>query len=381
MSEQRKRFEKALRGCAEGWVPQTSDPWPAIRERVSGAQASEDRVADAPRRRPLLVPDRPIGWILAVLSVLIVGAGVYAASGPFREVFRDGLPGPGAPGTGETTIPEQADGPVGAKVIADRMFRSEVPGVGDQRLGQTRSAGGARVTLVRAYADADSVVVGFTWEDLGGGRRVGGHPVELQPGYDLDSFGVRLTDESGTEFRFVSGGGQEGGSGPQGQTVVFAPEGEIEPDAEHRFRLEIPIIEVPDTPPGADSDAVRRVGEDLAFDFEMPVWPATVVEVNREATASGITLTLKRVTDSPGQPEAVVCLESRDDVRGWLPISEDLGQKISKPVAGEGHCLRTPLRRPLGGPSSLTVAKVQVNPLEGEVIRGPWTFDFKVPEP
>ena len=38
--------------------------------------------------------------------------------------------------------------------------------------------------------------------------------------------------------------------------------------------------------------------------FEARVRPAAVVEVNREATASGITLKLDQVTDSPGQPEA-----------------------------------------------------------------------------
>lgn len=380
-------MEKTLHGLAEAGVPETVDLWPAINERVVGRRTSEAQMIDEPagavarqRARPSrLAPDSPLGWVLAVLSVLILGAGVYAASEPVREVFRDGLPGPGATGTGETTDLGQADGHVGAKEIADRQFRSHVPGVGDEKLRQTKSAGGARVTLVRAYADADSVVVGFTWEDLEGGRRVGGRPVELQPGYDLGSFGVRLTDESGTEFRYVSGGGQLA-SGPQGHTVVFEPEGEIEPDAKHRFRLEIPILEMPVTSPGVDGDEFRRVGEPLAFDFETPVQPATVVEVDRSATASGITLTLERVTDSPGQPEAVICLKSRDSVRGWLPIGEDMGPEVSIPVNGEGHCLQTPLRRPLDGRSSVSVAKVQVNPLEGKVIRGPWTFEFEAPE-
>jgi tetratricopeptide (TPR) repeat protein len=40
VSEQRRRLEKALRGCAEGWTPQTTDPWPAIRERVAGTATS-----------------------------------------------------------------------------------------------------------------------------------------------------------------------------------------------------------------------------------------------------------------------------------------------------------------------------------------------------
>jgi len=38
--------------------------------------------------------------------------------------------------------------------------------------------------------------------------------------------------------------------------------------------------------------------------FEAPVRTAAVVEVNREATAGGITLKLDRVTDYLGQPEA-----------------------------------------------------------------------------
>jgi hypothetical protein len=38
--------------------------------------------------------------------------------------------------------------------------------------------------------------------------------------------------------------------------------------------------------------------------FEAPVRTAAVVEVNREATAGGITLKLDRVTDSAVQPEA-----------------------------------------------------------------------------
>jgi hypothetical protein len=43
--------------------------------------------------------------------------------------------------------------------------------------------------------------------------------------------------------------------------------------------------------------------------FEAPVRLAAIVEVNREATAGGITLKLERVTRSPGQPETVICLE------------------------------------------------------------------------
>jgi len=401
VSEQRRRLERALRECTERGAPaDTVDLWPAIKERViaqvtsgtpaSRAQASEDRVAHGPRRRrPLLVPDRPLGWVLTALSVLILGAGVYAASGLVREFLGNGLPGPGSSGPAEATNPKQTDGPVGGRMIAERMFRSEVPGVGGEKLRESKSAGGARVTLVRAHADADSVVVAFTLEDLRGGRRVDGHPAELQPGFDMGSFGVRLADESGTEFGFVTGGGQVSSGpnqilgGPKAHSVVYRPEGGLEPDAEHRFRLEIPVVAVPVTRLGVDSDGFRRVGEPLVFEFEVPVQPARVVEVNEKATADNITLKLERVTDSPGQPEAVICMEPREGVRSWFPGGGDLSYEGFKWLKGEGDCLEMVLRNgPLAGPSSLTVEQVELNPAsDGEVIRGPWTFEFEVPEP
>ena len=51
------------------------------------------------------------------------------------------------------------------------------------------------------------------------------------------------------------------------------------------------------------------------------------------------------------------------------------------PVAGEGDCLEVMLSDPLVGPSSVTVAQVEFNPAsDGDVIRGPWTFEFELPE-
>ena len=103
--------------------------------------------------------------------------------------------------------------------------------------------------------------------------------------------------------------------------------------------------------------------------------------MDRKATDSGITLTLERVTDSPGQPEAVVCLRPTDGVRGWFPSGGNLSLEGSKPIDGQGKCLEVMLNDPLVGPSSLTVAQVELNPAsDGDVIRSPWTFEFEVPE-
>lgn len=244
------------------------------------------------------------------------------------------------------------------------------------------------MTLGWAYADAESVVVGYTVEDLEGGRRVGEHPAELQPSYGN---GVRLTDESGTEFRLDSGGGavSEGPNnilkGPKANSALFEPAGRIEPGAARRFRLEVPLHERPVTPLGEGGKIPQPepVGEPFVFGFEIPVRPAPVVEVNRKATASGITLTLERVKDSPGRPEAVVCLElSNGVVRGWFPIGEDLSSEAPSRVVGEGNCLEMLLNDPLEGPSSVTVEQIELNPVskEAELVSGPWRFEFGVHE-
>lgn len=357
--------------------------------RTAGEQGGERRGEARPRRRTSpsrLIPGTFLGYALAVLSALILGVGAFAASGLVREIVGQGLPGPGAPDPSQGTNLAQSDGGLAG---AHSLFLSEVPG-GEgagfgQEVAQSQTAAGARVTLGWAYADAGSVAVAYTVEDLTGGRRVGANPAELQPGYPNR---VLLTDESGTEYRFADGGGEvsEGPNNilerPRPNSAVFEPMGRIEPGGWRRFHLEITLFEVPLTRPGEEAPEAQPVGDPFVFDFKVPVRPAPVVEVNQKATASGLTLALKRVTGSPGRPEAVVCLEPTDGVRGMFPIGGDLSSETSGPVAGEGDCMEMLLKDPLDGPSSVAVEQIELNPGgEGELIRGPWRFDFEVPGP
>ena len=397
MSEHRRRLERALRGCAERRTPDTVDLWPAIRERVSetaagqeagtsGTQASEDRVADGPRRR-LLVPDRPLGWALAALSVLILGAGAYGASGPLREVFRDGLPG--SVGTGSDM---DAGRNPGAQTGDDpSAWRTEVD--------QTKTAGGAKVTLDWAYADEKFVVVGLEVQDLDGAQKSeefesGFDPVVLQPSFYDDTVGneselppyVRITDASGQDFDTVGGGTL----GPRRAEAVFdAPEG-LEPGRGHRFRLEVPLQEGGGISgmPGDKPDAGPFV-----FDFEIPVRPAPAIELNQRVEAKGITLTLERVVNSFAQPQAVVCFRPPDDEHSWEPwLRYDGGSEketASAPQKLEGGCWSLPMVDAVEGHSSVTVAGLTgtlKNPSNArelteapKTIRGPWTFEFEVP--
>jgi hypothetical protein len=212
VTEQRKHLEKVLRECAELGVPETTDPWPAIRERVTGERmsverTSEERAATGPHRRawpPRAVPNTPLGWVLAILSVLILGTAMYAASGPVHDLFQRGLPGPAGPGVGEHTAGEQPDAE-----LSD--LRTEID--------QTRTADGARVTLDWAYADEKFVAVGLHTQDLDGAQKpeksdsrsgsvvfepslwddTGGNEAKLPP-Y------MKITDASDQDFDTVGGG-------------------------------------------------------------------------------------------------------------------------------------------------------------------------------
>lgn len=390
MASQGKRLEKALRSCAEAGVPDTVDLWPAVKERVFAKRASAEpagrrRDDAAPRRRsraPQLVPNTPLGWALAVVSVLILGFGVYVAAEPVREFYRQGLPGTVEPGS------EKADQEA-RPTDEESDLRTEI--------GQTQTADGVKVTLEWAYADNRYVAVGLET------RRIDGpegpeqpDSVVLQPSLWDDSVGdeaelppyVKITDVSGQDFDTVGGGTLLGPRRDGADATFDAPEG-IEPGRMHRFRLEVPLVEEP-----------MRVGDRVSgkpepgpfvFDFEIPVRPAPSIELNQKAKADGVTVTLKRVVDSPLLPQAVICFEPPNDDYRWMPWLRDNGsyeEVTSNPQKLGDGCWSLKMDAPVEGRSSVTVETLESLPgsssdpdesLEPKVIRGPWTFEFDAP--
>ena len=416
MADRSKRhLERVLRECAESGVPAPANPWPAIRERVSGrgtdetrasgARVSGDREADGPNdRHPRLVPDRPLGWVLAVLSVLILGAGAYAASGPVRELIGNGLPGPGSPGPGAATNQE--------KGVSDRLFRHYLPGgegtVLGTEIGQTKTADGAKVTLERAYGDEDVVVVGYSVQDLREASEINGSFGGLEPFFiskdDEGESGIpssphrgSITSEGGGRYALIDGTHMIAGPGatpeevrmPMGHASVFeAPEG-LEPGPDHRFRLEIPLYEGGGP---TRKDEEPKAGP-FVFEFEIPVRPIPVVEVGQQVTIKGVTLTLERVLNSPSRPQGIVCFEPPNDDYSWRPSTAPTGFQRQEPLPVqelEGGCWSLTLEEPVEGPSSVTVTELFGYPKtaqaaqgdeDGKQIRGPWTFEFEASAP
>ena len=382
MADRRERLERALRGCADAGVPETVDLWPSIREHVTGRSTSEARQSETPagdtaRRRarpPQLAPDSPLGWALAALSVLILGAGLYVSSGPVRELFRQGLPGTIEPGS------------------------HEEPNLKTQ-IDQAQTKDGATVTLDWAYADEKFVMVGLDTQDLEGAQEPEEFgpdfgPILLQPSIYYDAAGdeaglppyVKITDASGQDFDAVGGGTL---SASRAEVVFGAPEG-LEPGRMHRFRLEVPLEKGDE---GSGTPGEKPAAGPFVFDFEVPVRPAPTIELNRKVEAKGITLTLERVVNSPAQPQAVVCFRPPDDEHRWEPWVENYaGPEAVTPAAprplGDG-CWSVTLGAPVEGPSSVKVTELLGYPKaegvargaqDGKGIRGPWTFEFEAPE-
>jgi hypothetical protein len=381
LTDRRKRMERALHGLAEDGVPETMDLWPAINERMAGRRASEARISeeplgDATRRRarsPRLVPDSVLGWAFAALSVLILGAGVYASSGTVGEFFRQGLPGTVEPGSDEES---------GLRTQIDRA----------------QTADGATVTLDWAYADEKFVMIGLDTQDLEGAQEPEEFgpdfgPILLQPSIYYDTVGdevglppyVRITDASGQDFDAVGGGTL---SASRAEVVFDAPEG-LEPGRMHRFRLEVPLEKGDE---GSGTPGEKPAAGPFVFHFEVPVRPAPTIELNREAEAKGITLTLERVINSPAQPQAVVCFRPPDDEHRWEPwVGYDAGPEAETPAdprpLGDG-CWSVTIGAPVEGPSSVKVTELLGYPKiegaargaqDGKGIRGPWTFEFEAP--
>jgi len=209
---------------------------------------------------------------------------------------------------------------------------------------------------------------------------------------------VKLTDEGGTAF--TSTGGQAGASGilePLAEVPVqgvYAPEKAIEP-GEHRFRLTIPVV----AQALPSYDRSEPVGEPFVFDFEIPVRPAPIIELNQTVEADGVALTLKRVVDSPARSEAEICYGSLDEDYDWSIWGEEgpsngVPGLDAGPIFGQGRaCASVLLSDSLEGNSKVTVETVDgipdcppgddgcpINPRRVKTIEGPWNFEFTVPE-
>lgn len=366
MPEQRERIEQALRECAETGVPDTVDLWPGIQEHVS-------TVPQRSTRRFRLSPRTRIGWVLAVLAMFLIA----------------------------TTAAFAAAGALG---VLDDLFGGYMPGVQAEDLSvpidQTQTKEGITVTIDRAYADSEYVVVGYTVEGLEEAEN--SEPLTYNPLLflsDPDGKTAILGQEgvfNASELEQASPALPEGS---QAIVDVFETTKPLEAGENHRFRATV-LIEGPGGVVREDSIAdIPQITEPFIFDFTIPVIEVPTVEVNKTVEAAGVPITLSEVRLSPARTSAYLCYEPPEEIYD-LPVVKTSetrifrgAQRAAAPVyhdrdtfygnVREG-CATYIFDKPLynkPGEHSLTVTELRSSRgLADMSVEGPWKFTFEVPE-
>jgi len=378
MKEQ--RITPILHELAEQEVPDSLDLWPAIQARLRPQQPVS--------RWARIRPASRLAWALMALGLfLVLGAAAYAVA------------------------------PVLTRLLQMDPSLQDVEQAGlFQELNLSQNVGGLTVTLQRAYADANRIVVAYT--------------VSSPAGQRYDPGDVTLTDATGTVFPGMAGIGVTGKSdllqvelppGTGSYVTSFDAAAVQGAPAELRLRLTLKLEEivlptpVPNAPPTADSRPAEPppsivvtlepmprgtlVGP-FTFDFSVPFIPGRVALVRESARVAGVTVQLERVVVTPSETRAVLCFDPPDgESERWVPVATletgdgrnagtgaSAGLIVSGATIERAGCYRYSFLVPLAdwhGEWKLAVTElVGMDPTrpDGQTrIQGPWVFRFHVP--
>lgn len=364
-----RNIARMLNEIAEDEVPATLDMWPAIRGRLTPGRSA-----------PRWVVATRLGWAsLILVALLLLGGVAYALSPAIAQVFRSFLPG------------------------WQHVEESHLA----QELSLSQTIDGVTVTLERAYADANEIIIGYSVKGAAEGVRIGR---------------VTLTDEQGRTFSEIAGAGVLGASDLLG---VNLPPGEAAylsafdaspvegAPAALRLRLAMYLVRwvtveqdgATALPPASDDSqtiapalTVREevVGGPFTFDFSVPFIPGRSVEVHQTVEENGVAMRLEKVVVAPSETRAIICFAPPPGADHWTLLAEltaGEGHRASasfvNPLdgAGEELCQRVSFPEPLHNRAGLWTLEItellgtdltQI-PTRDVRLSGPWTFSFSVP--
>lgn len=374
MKEQ--QITQILQEITEEEVPDNVDLWPAIQARVQPRRRSS--------RWAQLMPATRLGWaFLALALFLTFGAVTYAVAPVVSRLFQQ---------------------EAGLRHVEQASLVQE--------LNLSQTVDGVTVTLERAYADANRIVVGFTIKDPNGQR------------YDAYHH-LTLTDMAGTVFSGIIGFGVTGQSDmlqvslPPGEGVNVicfdaAPVQGVPAELDLRLVMELEkfvlppaAIEPPPTPDSPPAEPPMVVvleplptpeEEDIVgpftFDFSVPFIPGRVAEVNQTVEAVGVAVRLERVVVTPSETRAYLRFDSLGEAEmHWAPIAilkapgDESEHNLAYSANDDPSSHRCGFLAPLydrQGEWTLTVTELvgtDLSQIPSKQIRlaGPWVFRFRVP--
>ena len=337
------------------------DPWPVIQQRIASRPRQNKRAQrSALDRRALLA-----GLLLAVLFSTAGAVGVarlrlYHSWGPPRQVLAE----------------------AGLLHAVD----------------QAQTVNGYTITLQRAYADANLILLEATVRDTNGQWHT-----DLRPIW-------QVTDTNGMIFPAIFDSGvADVASGVPGYYASFDT-GSLQ-DTSVALPLHVvltfaaPLATSANTAPVQASDGgavatptilpapplMQLIAPPVTFDFTVPFVSGVVITPQQTLVKSGITITLQRVVITPAETRAAICYVPIGEM-GANPVTllaDDHGQIIpgGEPVLymaslpGE-RCsvLHLASRDTRPGNRQLQIKEVVWQSAGGETRRtGPWNFQYTVP--
>ncbi len=331
-----------------------------------------------------------------ILSGVVLLALVVAACGPHATASGRRAPSAASPASSPAASPAAG---LGSPLPSPSAVTGDVWERGDPDLVSVAQAGLVRalslsdthdsitLTLERAYADANRIVIGYRLglpETLGeyGGISAG---MQVTP----------LTDSAGRSYAGTSGGGFADASGVLSAHVLSFDASPLPPGVpEATFDLTFP--EVTGIPKSTSKTEVLARGP-WHFHFTVPVQPGRVIDQPQQVTAAGSTVRLERVVMTPSLTRVWVRITPPDGDASWhwVPIVDLEGPGYVSGGAGGSnevppgsglfnHPFLTPPGRSgarwMVNVSELVGMKPPPTPAEKSHrrIAGPWVFTFLI---
>ena len=197
-----------------------------------------------------------------------------------------------------------------------------------QKLELTRTVGGYKVTLHRAYADANLLMLATTVVD-----------VEQQGVWTWTS---SVADSSGTEWQQETGGGLSSDS-----ITYFSAISEPAPAGRRTFTVSYDVRSNREhaAPSSLDRDPwvdTTYVHIPISISFDLTVAGGLDTRLNASTVSQGVTMTLDRITTAPAMVRLTLHLRGAFPAGsdGWLPIAFVTHNGRDVPVRNESAPLR-----------------------------------------
>jgi hypothetical protein len=189
-------------------------------------------------------------------------------------------------------------------------------------LGVSQTIDGYRVTIERAYADPNQLMLAISVND-----------VENRGWTQVATMYAEVTDEQGRSFGHSMGESSPDGSSVAANLAWLTPPAGLTP-GHHTLHVSVPSISVRDntTPPPAESSGDASAGDSWmpwheiagpwTFTIPLDVAGGVAVQPDNAATVGGTEVRLTQVTVSPTSVSATITVAGPAGAGGWSPIGQ-----------------------------------------------------------